>query len=168
MDARTLRSFRSRAVGVISSRLTHRRDRHALHRNLPTVLSGLSVDVLQQHRPESSPVSTPIPCRMKRRNKMEWLTDKNGNRCSVEYFGSREAAQAALDGLKNCFDCSDCSYCSDCSGCSYCSRCSRCSGCFDCSDCSDCSGCSRCSYCFDYDDNDAALADMKKLASHAE
>ena len=29
---------------------------------------------------------------------MEWLTDKNGNRCSVEYFGSREAAQAALIG----------------------------------------------------------------------
>ena len=33
-----------------------------------------------------------------------WLTDGNGNRCSVEYYGSREAAQAALDSLKNCND----------------------------------------------------------------
>ena len=51
-----------------------------------------------------------------------WLTDSNGNRCSVEYFGSREAAQKALDSLKGCSDCSDCS------GCSYCLGCSRCSG----------------------------------------
>ena len=61
----------------------------------------------------------------------QWLTDDNGNKCSVEYFGTREAAQAALDGLKNCnncVNCSDCSRCSDCSGCSDCSRCSRCSG----------------------------------------
>ena len=45
-----------------------------------------------------------------------WLTDSNGNRCSVEYFGSREAAQKALDSLKGCSDCSDCSGCSYCSG----------------------------------------------------
>jgi len=32
----------------------------------------------------------------------DWLTDANGNRCSVQYFGSVEAAQAALDSLKNC------------------------------------------------------------------
>lgn len=25
-----------------------------------------------------------------------WLTDNNGNKCSVEYFGSREAAQKAI------------------------------------------------------------------------
>ena len=62
----------------------------------------------------------------------EWLTDARGNKCSVAYFGSREAAQAALDSLKNCDDCINCS------DCSYCSRCSR---------CSDCSGCSDCSYC---------------------
>lgn len=43
-----------------------------------------------------------------------WLKDDNGNKCSVEYWGSEEAAQKALDSLKNCKGCSDC-------------RCSRCS-----------------------------------------
>jgi hypothetical protein len=65
-----------------------------------------------------------------------WLTDNNGNKCSVEHFGSKEAAQAALDSLKNCRDCVNCSDCSCCSHCSYCSHCSH---------CSHCSGCSRCS-----------------------
>lgn len=37
-----------------------------------------------------------------------WLTDENGNRCSVEYFGSREEAQAALDSLENCKNCTNC------------------------------------------------------------
>ena len=54
-----------------------------------------------------------------------WLTDLNGNRCSVEYFGSRDAAQNALDSLKNCVNCTNCS---DCSRCSRCSGCSGCSG----------------------------------------
>ena len=61
--------------------------------------------------------------------KIEWLEDANGNRCSVEYFGSREAAQKALDGLVGCKNCTNCSDCSDCSLCSGCSRCSGCSGC---------------------------------------
>ena len=65
-----------------------------------------------------------------------WLTDARGNRCSVEYWGSEEEAQKALDSLKNCDNCTNCSDCSDCS---------RCSGCSDCSDCSGCSGCSDCS-----------------------
>lgn len=58
-----------------------------------------------------------------------WLTDANGNKCSVEYFGSEEAAKAALDSLK------------DCQNCVNCSDCSRYSGCSDCSDCSDCQNC---------------------------
>ncbi len=77
-----------------------------------------------------------------------WIADANNNRCSVEYWGTKKAAQQALDSLKNCSrcsDCSDCSRCSDCSGCSRCSDCSDCSGCSRCSRCSDCSGCSRCS-----------------------
>lgn len=81
---------------------------------------------------------------------MEWLKDNQGNQCSVEYFGSREKAQAALDSLKNCaecINCSDCSECSCCSGCSYCSHCSECSDCSECSRCSDCSYCSHCSGC---------------------
>lgn len=46
-----------------------------------------------------------------------WLKDSNGNRCSVEYFGSVEKAQAALESLKNCVDCENCSGCYRCSGC---------------------------------------------------
>src|SRR3990167_3230588 len=73
---------------------------------------------------------------------IEWVSDENGNKCSVQYFGSQEAAQKALDSLKNCKNCINCSGCSRCSGCSYCSGCSRCSGCSDCSYCSRCSDCS--------------------------
>ena len=65
-----------------------------------------------------------------------WITDAKNNRCSVEYWGSTEAAQKALDSL---IDCEDCTNCSDCSGCSYCSDCSDCSLCSRCSDCSGCS-----------------------------
>ena len=57
-----------------------------------------------------------------------WIEDKDGNKCSVEYWGSKEAAQKALDSLKNCKNCTNCSRCSDCSDCSDCSRCSGCSG----------------------------------------
>jgi hypothetical protein len=52
---------------------------------------------------------------------MQWLTDDNGNKCSVEYFGSKEAAQNALDSLKDCRNCTNCSFCFGCSGCSRCS-----------------------------------------------
>jgi hypothetical protein len=44
-----------------------------------------------------------------------WLKDTNGNKCSVEYWGSTEAAQKALDSLIDCSRCSDCSNCSGCS-----------------------------------------------------
>ena len=44
----------------------------------------------------------------------QWLEDLNGNRCSVQYFGSREAAQAALASLVDCKNCVNCSGCSDC------------------------------------------------------
>ena len=77
---------------------------------------------------------------------MTWITDANGNRASVERWGSEEAARAALATLEDCFGCSDCSDCSGCSGssgCSDCSGCSRCSGCSDCSGCSGLSGSSK-------------------------
>ena len=57
----------------------------------------------------------------------KWLTDDRGNKCSVEYFGTEEAAKEALDSLENCGNCTNCSRCSRCSGCSRCSRCSGCS-----------------------------------------
>ena len=78
-----------------------------------------------------------------------WITDENGNRASVEYWGSEEAARKSLANLKECRNCSNCSDCSRCSGCSGCSDCSDCSGCSGCSGCSDCSGCSGCSGCSD-------------------
>jgi hypothetical protein len=53
------------------------------------------------------------------------VTDDRGNRCSVQYFGSKKAAQKALDSLKNCDDCTNCSDCSDCSRCSDCSYIAR-------------------------------------------
>ena len=79
-----------------------------------------------------------------------WISDANGNRCSVERWRSEEGARAALATLKGCHDCSDCSCCygcSDCSDCHNCSDCSRCVGCSDSHGCSGCSGCSRCSRC---------------------
>ena len=82
---------------------------------------------------------------------MTWITGENGNRASIERWGSEEAAKAALATLTRCSNCSNCSGCSDCSDCSDCSRCSRCSncyGCFNCSNCSNCSGCSDCSDCY--------------------
>lgn len=47
---------------------------------------------------------------------MTWITDENGNRASVEVWGSEEKARAALATLNGC------SRCSDCPGfdCSYC------------------------------------------------
>jgi hypothetical protein len=80
-------------------------------------------------------------------NGTEWVKDEHGNRCSVRYWGSKEAAERALDSLKDCRECVNCSDCSRCSGCSYCSRCSGCSDCSRCSGCSYCSRCSGCSYC---------------------
>lgn len=73
-------------------------------------------------------------------NEIKYVEDSNGNKCYVDYFGSVEDAQKALDSLEDCKNCINCSRCSDCSRCSGCSNCSRCSG---------CSGCSRCSGCSD-------------------
>ena len=53
-----------------------------------------------------------------------WLTDGNGNKASIKYFGSEDDARNALLSLKNCRNCINCSRCSDCS---FCSRCSGCS-----------------------------------------
>ena len=44
-----------------------------------------------------------------------WIKDANGNKCSTEFYGSEEAAQKALDSLRDCRDCTNCSGCSGCS-----------------------------------------------------
>ena len=56
-----------------------------------------------------------------------WITDENGNHCSVERWGSDDKAREALASNKDCSGCSDCSDCSDCSRCWSCSGCSGCS-----------------------------------------
>lgn len=56
---------------------------------------------------------------------MNWHTDKNGNFASVEFFGSKELAQAALRSLTNCFECTNCMHCSNCEGCTDCAYESR-------------------------------------------
>ena len=56
-----------------------------------------------------------------------WINGENGNRASLEKWGSEDAARASLKTLKGCSDCSDCSECSRCSCCSECSKCSKCS-----------------------------------------
>lgn len=68
-----------------------------------------------------------------------WICDDRGNKCSVEYFGSREAAKVALQSLNNCNNSINCSYCSGCKSCSCCSYCSYCKSCSYCSCCSYCS-----------------------------
>jgi hypothetical protein len=47
-----------------------------------------------------------------------WIEDENGNRASVERWGSKELARRALGSLRGCSRCSDCSRCSRCSDCS--------------------------------------------------
>src|SRR5690606_34908892 len=78
-------------------------------------------------------------CKMK-----TWIYGENGNRASVERWGSEEAARQSLTSLKHCLRCSDCSDCVGCWDCLHCSGCLYCSDCSDCSDCSYCSGCSDC------------------------
>ena len=52
------------------------------------------------------------------------VSDDAGNVCETAYFGSREAAEAALRSLNNCKNSVNCSDCLRCSGCSDCLRCS--------------------------------------------
>lgn len=72
-----------------------------------------------------------------------WITDENGNRCSVEYFGSEETARTALESLRDCRGCTNCTRCYDCSYCTHCSDCSYCTYCSDCTRCYDCSHCAH-------------------------
>lgn len=83
---------------------------------------------------------------------MTWLTDSYGNKCSVEYWGSTEKAQVALDSLWLCINCINCSNCSNCWTCSDCSDCWACLHCSYCLRCSRCCACSHCSYCSTYSD----------------
>ena len=58
----------------------------------------------------------------------QWLEDSDGNKASVEYFGSVEKAQNALDSLINCANCINCSNCANCTNCTNCVGCINCEG----------------------------------------
>ena len=45
-----------------------------------------------------------------------WLIDQRGNKNSISYWGSLEAAEKALRSLVDCNNCVNCSRCSRCSG----------------------------------------------------
>ena len=74
----------------------------------------------------------------------DWLEDENGNRCTVEHFGSIELAQEALDSLQNCKGCVNCKVCVNCKGCVYCEKCLDCENCQNCSYCEHCTNCMFC------------------------
>lgn len=76
-----------------------------------------------------------------------WLTDSSGNKCSIEYFGSIEKAQKALDSLVGCTNCINCSTCKDCRDCYICRACTKCVDCYSSQGCADCAACADCLAC---------------------
>jgi hypothetical protein len=80
-----------------------------------------------------------------------WLTDAYGNKCSVEYFGSAEAAQKALDSLIKCKDCINCYSCYSCDSCKSCKSCYSCDSCKSCDSCYSCDSCKSCDSCYSCD-----------------
>lgn len=88
-----------------------------------------------------------------------WITDDRGNRCSVEHFGSEDAARRALESNENCRNCENCKDCVSCNNCRNCEGCVACEGCVHCwycrnswycthcEDCRDCKACAACNNC---------------------
>lgn len=56
----------------------------------------------------------------------EWVTDQNGNKASIKYWGDIRAAIDSLDSLVNCQNCINCLNCLDCKECTLCFSCSHC------------------------------------------
>ncbi len=83
------------------------------------------------------------------------VVDIDGNVCTFEYFGTKEAAIDALNSLRNCRglqNCQDCRDCQDCLDCQGLQNCQDCRDCQDCLDCQDCRGLQNCRYCLDCQD----------------
>jgi len=87
----------------------------------------------------------------------EWVSDNNGNKCGIEYFGSLKTAKLALSTLINCTDCVNCIGCLDCVACVNCYNCSGCENCKNCTDCTGCTGCVDCSWCHQCRDIQSAV-----------
>lgn len=47
------------------------------------------------------------------------VSDRNGNKASIKYWGSRQAARASLKTLEDCWNCWNCQYCTECHRCGY-------------------------------------------------
>jgi hypothetical protein len=74
----------------------------------------------------------------------DYVSDKNGNRCYFDHFGSPVAALKALRSLKNCRDCVDCR---DCTNCVKCFTSTRCHDCKQCDFCDRCYSCNKIQMC---------------------
>ena len=59
----------------------------------------------------------------------KWITDDKGNRASIEYWGSKKAAEASLKTLTNCTNCTNCTDCTNCTNCTNCRYCRYCTNC---------------------------------------
>ena len=70
-----------------------------------------------------------------------WINGENGNRASVERWGSEEKARLSLASLDSCWHCSDCYFCTRCMLCTRCTRCTLCTNCLNCTLCQRCSLC---------------------------
>lgn len=75
--------------------------------------------------------------------KPTWITDGNGNRASVEYWGGKKAAQQSLETLTDCWDCENCEYCDRCWQCIQSVECAQCDLAVDCERCQWCWGCAK-------------------------
>lgn len=82
-------------------------------------------------------------------NTSEWVSDNDGNRCSITCFGSRDSAEIALNTLRNCRNCTNCKRCTNCRNCTDCTDCTSCISCGLCSNCRNCIDCSNCAGCID-------------------
>jgi hypothetical protein len=83
-----------------------------------------------------------------------YITDPQGNRANIAYWGSEEKARASLTTLTRCTDCTDCTRCTDSTGCTRCTDSTGCTGCTRCTDstgCTRCTGCTGCMGCTDCD-----------------
>ena len=57
---------------------------------------------MEQAVPLSELVKLAQAALLRKESLMEWITDENGNKASVEFFGTREVAEKSLKTLTNC------------------------------------------------------------------
>ncbi len=110
----------------------------ALHKENIQHISTLEARVLKLE--EAANGYNPPPEDAKPETQITWLYDNDRNKCSVEHFGSMEAAQEALNSLKDCINCVNCVDCKNCTACENCRKCICCVDCTNCYSCWNCNG----------------------------